>query len=105
VEHLFIFIIFCLAVHRVTRLFVADTFPPIEVLRSKLTGRPDTPEWLTYLLGNAKQTGCPWCMSVWVAGLGVLILGLTTHWFVWQEWLMIWAASSSATGFLAKYEE
>jgi uncharacterized membrane protein len=102
---LVVFIIFCLAVHRVTRLIVADTFPPIEWLRAKITGKLEDEHWLVYLFGNRSKTGCPWCMSIYVAGLGVLALGLLTHWFTWPIWVMIWLAASSVTGFLAKYED
>lgn len=97
-------LLFFLAVHRVSRFIVADTFPPIEWLRGKITdGRPRE-HWLVYLLGNREQTGCPWCASIWVAGIGVIILSLTTSWLPWQGWIMLWLASSSVTGFLAEKE-
>jgi hypothetical protein len=45
---------------RVTRLLVADQFPPVARARSRLAAAGD---WQAYLLS------CPWCMGVWVAGV------------------------------------
>jgi len=98
-------VLFVLAVHRVSRLIVADSFPPIAWLRNKITGNLRTEHWAVYLLGNDKQYGCPWCASLWVGGIGATVLGLTTHWFVWQMWVMLALAASTLTGFIAEREK
>lgn len=46
------------ATARITRLLVADSFPPIARARSWVGARGD---WQDYL------TDCPWCIGVWVA--------------------------------------
>lgn len=100
----FLLILFFLSVYRVTRLVIADRFPPIAWLRAKATaGRPDT-HWLVYMLGNDRRYGCPWCVSVWVGGIGVLILSQLQHGWPWFTWVMVWLASSVFTGVLWKTE-
>lgn len=98
-------LLFGLAVHRASRLVVADSFPPIAWLRRLITGNRPPEHWLVYLLGNDKQYGCPWCASLWVGGIAATILGLTTHWFVWQVWVLLVLASSTLTGIIAEREK
>lgn len=103
-----------LATHRVTRLVIEDTFPPLGVPRNRLLQwlEPDE-EWryahryarphlgalgrsLRYLLS------CPWCMSVWVgAGIIYATMQFTS---VPLPWLVL-AGASTVTGLLATYED
>ena len=73
-------VLLALTSYRLTRLLVVDNFPPILWLRTKLTGDDDegirpaawVPWWLEYL------AGCYWCVSVWVSGVVVLVVTLTS---------------------------
>lgn len=99
-------VLFYLTVFRVTRFFIQDTWPPIAWMRNKITGRRSPDHWLSYLFGQGSDPGCPWCMSVWVAAAGCVILWLTD--FVqldWRMWVMLALSASTATGFLAQAEK
>ncbi len=78
---------------RVTRLVVADSFPPIARLRSRLSAPGG---WRAYLLS------CPWCMGAWVA-LGVT-LG-TEAWYGLPAPLLVWPAVAWASGWLGTVEQ
>lgn len=102
-----------LAVVRVTRLLIKDTFPPIALprewilstfLRDEVTGRarmPGTSRWLRFWqwIGHsfAYVWTCMWCMSVWV-GFGVWgITDWATRLSVPYPWLMV-AVGSMLSG-------
>ena len=103
-----------LATHRVTRLVIEDTFPPLGVPRAHVINwwDPDF-EWLDThpharphwgALGRSLRYlfSCPWCMSMWV-GAG-LIYGVT--WFTSVPLpVLVWLGASSVTGLLATYED
>lgn len=89
-----------LACYRLTRLVVADSFPPVARLRvrivtkhTKTTPNPDG--------GHVEEPGplaelvqCSWCASVWLAA-GVV----TAHWFaptVWPPVSLVLALSAAA---------
>ncbi len=78
---------------RVTRLTVADKFPPIARLRSRLSAHGD---WQAYLLS------CPWCMGAWVAlavtAVTELVYGLPAP-------LLVWPAVAWASGWLGTIEQ
>lgn len=95
-----------LAIHRLTRLAVADEIPLVKVPRDKavdwldpLNGR--LPPWGGFGKSIAYLLGCPWCMSVWVGGFVVWgtawLHGLPVPW-------LVWAAASSVTGWAAAAE-
>jgi hypothetical protein len=72
-----------LSAARITRLVVADTFPPSARLRmayDKVTGDS---EWSTLV-------HCPWCFGPWASAI-VLAWGLLTDfhtpWWVFNGWL------------------
>lgn len=103
--HWLIVVLFFLAVHRVTRLITADTFPPIAWARNIITRKKHDDHWLVYLFGSSRDTGCPWCMSLWAGGAGAAAFAIWTHWFWWPVWILIWLAASTVTGFLAQHEK
>lgn len=99
-------VLVCLAVHRLTRLAIADEIPIVKVPRDRIV------DWLDPLDGRrgawggfgksvAYLLGCPWCMSVWVGGFvvwgTVWLHGLPVPW-------LVWAAASSVTGWAASAE-
>ena len=98
-------VLFCLAVFRLTRFFIADSFPPIAWLRTKITGKKPDGHWLIYLFGSEDDTGCPWCMSIWVGGIAAILLGLFTDWYTWPMWVMLWLTASAVAGFLTQAED
>jgi uncharacterized protein DUF1360 len=117
-----IILLFFLAVYRASRFIGQDTFPPVAWVRWRLVHRrvPGDPEaslesfrhdtwavrapWLEYLLGNNTDTGCPWCISLWVALFGSAALWFGTHWH-WWVLLTLWWASSAAAGLLSQLED
>ena len=95
-----------LAVHRLTRLAIADEIPVVKVPRDRIV------DWLDPVAGRrghwggfgrsvAYLLGCPWCMSVWVGAFVVWgtawTVGLPVPW-------LVWAAASSVTGWAASAE-
>lgn len=87
-------VLLTLAVYRVTRLVVEDTFPPVAWVRDRLTGHEwsigepyvverwrRVPDWVGDLVS------CCWCSSVWVSAGGTLltwlVVGLPVPWLVW----------------------
>jgi hypothetical protein len=101
-------VIIWLAVYRASRFITADTFPPVAWVRGKLTlkrmratGQP--PHWLVYLIGDNVDSGCPWCVSLWL-GLGVgTWLWLGAHWQWWVA-VAVWWSASAVTGLLTTLE-
>jgi hypothetical protein len=51
-----------LAVFRATRLLQIDQVPPLPQVRARIMDRYGATPWSQLL-------DCPWCLSVWVAGL------------------------------------
>ncbi len=111
-----IVILFCLAVHRASRFIGVDTFPPIAALRHRITARAQTkyrvaedgsvqPHWLVYLIGNNVDSGCPWCISLWLGGIGSLALGIFDHEWPWWGYVMLWLSSSTVTGLINELED
>lgn len=96
-----------LAVHRLTRLAIADEIPVVKVPRDWVVNRldPDVPgarpAWGGFGRSVAYLLGCPWCMSAWTGGLVVWL----TAWLVGLPvpWL-VWLAASSVTGLIASAE-
>lgn len=85
-----------LAVYRLTRLIVADAFPPIQALRDRIVAR-HADDALGYLVE------CPFCVSVYAS---TLVVGLT--WLALQLGpgrglplpFLVWAAVAGATSLL-----
>lgn len=109
----------CLAVYRVTRLLVADKLlekPRLRLYRwAVLRTVPwaKTPEDRALVLGNvasgatreplaAYMLTCPWCVSVWLGGLVVLVEVLCGANVPYP--LLLWPATSAVTGLLASRE-
>lgn len=103
-----IIVLFFLAVYRLSRFIVQDTFPPIAWIRWRLTrdkhrDATEPTHWLIYLIGDNVNTGCPWCASLWLGGLGSIGVIYATHWHWWIG-LLLWWGSSAVTGLLAQLE-
>jgi hypothetical protein len=79
----------CVTAMRITRLIVADTFPPIAVQRQRLTDKYGEHSWQAYLLD------CPWCMGFWVAGA---VVGVVTAWYGLPAPLLVWATAAYVSG-------
>jgi hypothetical protein len=60
------------ATYRLTRLVVVDGWPPVARPRERWAERHPG-HWLTYLWN------CPFCVSVWAAGLVVLLTWVFLH--------------------------
>lgn len=73
---------------RVTRLLVADAFPPIARARSWVAARGD---WQDYLMS------CPWCMGVWVAGA---LTAVTTAWYGLPAPVLVWGMCAHVAGLI-----
>lgn len=101
-------LLYTLAVHRLTRLIVADTIPIVARPREAIANYFGESSFDGKLTGG-RQLGivgwsiayvltCPWCMSVYVGTGLVFVLG------AWVStplpWLWV-AASSTVTGFLS----
>lgn len=83
-----------LTVYRVTRLIVADTFPPMAAMRDAIEDRWGTDSWQNYL------ANCPWCVSGYVAA-GVVA---ATAWTVGLPYpLLMIPAASALTGIIDTY--
>lgn len=81
-------VVLTLAAARITRLLVADAFPPVERARSWFGARGD---WQDYL------SKCPWCMAVWVAG--ALTVGVD-RWRGLPGPALVWPAVAYVAGWL-----
>jgi len=100
-----------LAVHRVTRLVVADEFPPVRAPREAIQDWFGEYDSRGNLVGGRRLGGfgrsvaylvtCPWCMSVWVGGG---IVWAVDHWHGLPVPFLVWAAASSFTGWAAAVE-
>lgn len=88
-------VLMCGATARLTRLLVADAFPPVARLRAMATVRWRDGSWPAYL------AGCPWCMAVWVAGL--ITAGVEAHYGLPAP-LLVWPTVAWAGGFLTNLE-
>lgn len=80
------------ATARVTRLLVADAFPPIAMARSRFAARGD---WQEYL------AECPWCAAVYVAGA---ITGAVTAWYGLPAPLLVWGSVAYAAAWIVGAE-
>ena len=83
-----------LAAFRVTRLLVADEFPPVAAPREWITRRFGPDSSVAYLVH------CPWCTGAYVSAGLVAALDWWTDHDVLAPGLLI-AATSAAAGFLA----
>lgn len=62
-----------LAVYRLTRLAITDTFPPVRRARFAILQRWPEDSW------QVELGTCPWCLSVWIAA-GVLLVRRSRAW-------------------------
>jgi hypothetical protein len=95
-----------LAIHRLTRLAVADEIPVVKVPREKLQNWFDPldgrlPPAGGRLRSIAYLLGCPWCMSIWIGAILVLVV---CHVVSLPVPALVWLAASSVTGWAASAE-
>lgn len=86
-------VLFCLAVHRVTRFVTKDSFPPVARVRAWIERRGDYASWQAYLVT------CPWCVSIYVS-TGMV---LSSIWFVDASfilWPILLLTASGVTGII-----
>jgi hypothetical protein len=108
-------VLIVLTVYRVTRLIIADTFPPIGVPRTHLlnwwvpdddwiaTHKDARPHWGALGRSLKYLFTCPWCMSVWAGG--ILIWAVDAWWVAVPVPFFVWAAASAVTGLLSNLED
>jgi hypothetical protein len=111
-------ILFCLAVHRVTRFISRDEFPLVKIPRDRFANRwavdADSENKKISITGRRTNLlmrslsylwDCDWCMSAWVAFVLVMLgneySGMKISWF---GWTLLGAAASSVTGLIAQRE-
>lgn len=91
----FEFACMALTAARLTRLVVADDWPPSEWLRNKVADRTgEDSSWTTLVT-------CPWCWGVWTTAA----LFLTDH-YLWNipTWLLAMGAAMEIVGYLGTYD-
>ena len=86
-----------LASARLTRLIVADTYPPVAWLRSKWAGLTHDGEW-------AALVSCSFCAAPYVSAV-VLALGYWLDWPTWWYVACCWLAVSYAAAIVVQYDE
>lgn len=98
-----------LCAYRLTRLVVADSFPPIQALRDRIVKRytkVTVTEHGTDIEPGplAELVDCPWCASVWLSGL---VVGVATWAAPWSQavvlTLMEVAAVAAVAGNLSNW--
>lgn len=100
----FLFFIATLSVHRVTRFIISDNL--IADTRTRFLSWlqfPDKPKGKLSMLVRMKIVelfSCFWCMSIWTAGVFVIIYDL---WLGLPQPVLWWLALSSATTVIANY--
>lgn len=92
------FVLFALAAYRVTRLVVLDdvSLP----LRSALAARFPAPG--PSLL--VRLVNCSWCVGLWVALVGALVLHLVGLCPLWSIVVLAWLAAATVVGFLSRVD-
>jgi hypothetical protein len=80
---------------RLTRLLVADAFPPLLAARTRVVDRWGDESWQAYL------AHCPWCTGVYVAGL---LTWAVTAIYGLPAPLLVWGASAFVAGYLPATE-
>jgi hypothetical protein len=95
-------VIYMLAVARITTLITHDqiTLPARQWAIGRFDPYKRVHRWIVYLLGepDGDATGCPWCVSIWIAFLMLPTL------ILWQYACMpvIALAASQVTGMIFK---
>lgn len=109
----FLFVIFALSVHRITRFIIRDCFPLVSVPRDWILKKTDPTE--EDILNGHKARGvfmrsigyllqCEWCMSIWVSA--GLLYGLTRFTaFTWPYAIGWWLAGSGITALISERVE
>lgn len=92
-----VLLVVALAVYRLTRLIVADAWPPTQWARERIERRTGPDSGWSYF------ANCPWCLSMYVSGVAVLGLDLLTDYRVPVPGLL-WLALSAACGWLSNGE-
>lgn len=88
-------VLLCGAATRLTRLLVADRFPPVAAARDAVIAWAKPGSWQAYL------AACPWCLGVWVAGA---LTAAVTAWYGLPAPLLVWPTVAWVAGFLVNVE-
>jgi len=89
-------VLLCGATTRLTRLLVADSFPPVQLLRDSVIARYKPGSWQAYL------AACPWCLAVWVSGA---LTAAVTAWYGLPAPLLVWPTAAWVAGYLVGVAE
>lgn len=95
------FIVGTLAVARINRLIVWDTYPPVAHLRAWWDGRTGDSSWNELL-------HCGYCFGVWASGAQMVAVGLQVwllgelHWVWWA--VNIWLAMAYLSAIVMAYD-
>lgn len=84
-----------LAAYRVWRIIARDGIT--EPGRAPLIAQSDH-AWARW---TAELIGCAWCLGWWICGVIALALAVDLDWTL-GEFAMVWAASSTVTGVIAR---
>lgn len=117
-DTVFVFCVFVLACHRITRFVLRDCLPVVAVPRDWLLRNTD-PTALDVNAGYKKRGvflrsvgylfQCEWCMAVWVTGLAVIgtwFVGLYGHsQYSWVMAVMWWLSSASLVSLIIERAE
>lgn len=79
-------VVLMLAVHRLTRLLMLDTVPPLPAIRQAIINRHAADR-------IGELINCPWCLGFWVSAAVVLAASVLPR-AVWQPIAVALAASS-----------
>ena len=96
-------LLLALTTYRITRLVIADDFPPVLKLRIWLLGTDRDALKGTRLEWVGELLSCHWCVSVWISAGLVLITQMLTG-DVQYPWL-VWPSCAAAGALLYHRED
>jgi hypothetical protein len=82
-----------LAIYRLTRLAITDTFPPVRRARFAILQRFPEGSW------QVELGTCAWCLSVWIAAAVALVRGSR----IWRALAFVLAASAVSGALSEKF--
>lgn len=82
-----------LAVYRGTKLLQQDSLPPLPRIRERLIDHYGATPW-------SQLVDCPWCLSVWVAGLSRLVRAIAPRFWRFGATVL---ASSAVAGLISEW--
>lgn len=97
-----LFLVLSVAAYRITRLVVADDFPPVRRLRDRLVGPDERKLVGTRLEWLGELITCYWCASFWVSGA---VVGLAEVAADVPLPLLFWWAVAGGAAFVSFLED